>query len=247
MSTHQTSASGLDLREQGRDAAGTPVYSDRRTFIQVQAFTGCADPAPLIASLRSFPFVHALYVDVNDPQGIVLATAHEHPDFFVNELRTYLAQSPFAALTLKPDFTMLGRTYSIGYESDLTHVLVHRPLERLCNPALPWVVWYPLRRKGSFEQLPSSEVREIMSEHGRIGVQFSEGGYGVDIRLACHGLDRDDNDFVIGLLGADLFPLSAMVQTMRKTKQTSQYLEKLGPFLVCKVVHQSPYPLPGQA
>ena len=35
------------------------------------------------------------------------------------------------------------------------------------------------------------------------------------------------------------FPLSAVVQTMRKTQQTSLYLESLGPFFVGRVVWQS--------
>ena len=60
-----------------------------------------------------------------------------------------------------------------------------------------------------------------------------------DIRLACHGLDKDDNDFVIGLIGKDLFPLSAIVQSMRKTQQTSLYLERLGPFFVGRAIWQS--------
>ena len=63
--------------------------------------------------------------------------------------------------------------------------------------------------------------------------------YAHDIRLACHGLDKEDNDFVIGLIGKDLFPLSAIVQKMRTTQQTSLYLERLGPFLVGRVVWQS--------
>ena len=49
---------------------------------------------------------------------------------------------------------------------------------------------------------------------------FGAADYAHDVRLACHGLDRDDNDFVIGLIGKDLFPLSALVQAMRKTQQT---------------------------
>ena len=57
--------------------------------------------------------------------------------------------------------------------------------------------------------------------------------------LACHGLDKFDNDFVIGLLGPELYPLSCIVQRMRKTKQTSQHLERLGPFWIGKVAWQS--------
>ena len=79
----------------------------------------------------------------------------------------------------------------------------------------------------------------ILGEHGTIARRYGEGGYAADIRLACHGLDKNDNDFIIGLLGPELFPLSHVVQTMRKTEQTSQYLDSLGPFFVGKVVWQS--------
>ncbi len=59
------------------------------------------------------------------------------------------------------------------------------------------------------------------------------------MRLACHGLDTSDNDFVIGLIGSQLLPLSVIVQRMRKTKQTSPHLDRLGPFFVGKAVWQS--------
>jgi chlorite dismutase len=44
---------------------------------------------------------------------------------------------------------------------------------------------------------------------------------------------------VIGLIGKELFPLSACVQAMRKTRQTSSYIEKMGPFFVGRAVYQS--------
>jgi chlorite dismutase len=80
----------------------------------------------------------------------------------------------------------------------------------------------------------------ILAEHGEIGMRFGAGDYAHDIRLACYGLDRDDNDFVIGLIGKALFPLSAVVQAMRKTQQTSLYLDRLGPFFIGRAVWQSP-------
>jgi chlorite dismutase len=101
-------------------------------------------------------------------------------------------------------------------------------------------VWYPLRRNGRFAQLSAEEQRNILAEHGEIGMRFGAADYVHDVRLACHGLDRDDNDFVIGLIGKDLFPLSAIVQTMRKTQQTALYLDRLGPFFVGRAVWQSP-------
>ena len=61
-----------------------------------------------------------------------------------------------------------GRTYSIGYENDLEHVLMNRPVERLLNEDWPWVIWYPLKRKGAFNLLDASAQRDILSEHGRI-------------------------------------------------------------------------------
>ena len=93
-----------------------------------------------------------------------------------------------------------------------------------------------MRRSGSFAQLPPEEQRTILAEHGAIGMSFGAGDLAHDVRLACHGLDRDDNDFVIGLVGKDLFPLSAVVQSMRKTQQTSLYLDRLGPFFVGRKV-----------
>ena len=77
-----------------------------------------------------------------------------------------------------------------------------------------------------------AEQRDILMEHARMGSAFSEAGHGNDIRLACHGLDTNDNDFVVGLLGPNLHPLSAMVQAMRKTVQTSRHLAHLGPFFI---------------
>ena len=109
----------------------------------------------------------------------------------------------------------------------------------MLNPAWMWAVWYPLRRSGRFAQLPADEQRVILAEHGAIGMSFGAGDYAHDIRLACHGLDKGDNDFVVGLVGKDLYPLSALVQTMRKTQQTSLYLDRLGPFFVGRAIWQS--------
>ena len=135
---------------------------------------------------------------------------------------------------------MFGRTYSIGYEPDLRETLIDRPRHTVLNPAWRWATWYPLRRSGRFSQLAPEEQRTILAEHGAIGMTFGAADLAHDVRLACHGLDRDDNDFVIGLIGKELFPLSAVVQAMRKTQQTSLYLDRLGPFLVARAIWQSP-------
>jgi chlorite dismutase len=40
-------------------------------------------------------------------------------------------------------------------------------------------------------------------------------------------------------VGKDLHPLSHLVQAMRKTRQTSEFIEKMGPFFVGHVVGAS--------
>lgn len=227
-----------DLSEKGRDAAGQAISLNRRLFMQLLAFGEARDVPALVQALHVSGLSATLYLDAHDPRGVGLLAWSEQPAFFTTTLRAFLAGSPFAGLPLKPEYTMMGRSYSIGYEADLEHVLIHRPIQRATNPAWPWHVWYPLRRRGNFEKLPAAEQKAILGEHGNLGALFSAGDYGHDIRLDCRGLDKNDNDFVIGLIGRDLHPLSAMVQAMRKTRQTSEFLEKLGPFFVGQAVWQ---------
>jgi chlorite dismutase len=233
---------GVDVAEHGRTADGEPTSLDRRLYMQLHAYGGAGDTEPLVSALEDAGVVGALYEDVNDPTGVALLTLSESPDAFVDEYRSFLRSPPFAGLEPKPELTMLGRTYAIGYEDDLEETLVERPRRRVLDPALPWAIWYPLRRAGSFEQLSRREQDTVLMEHGGIGMAFGRAGLGYDIRLACHGLDRDDNDFVVGLLGPELHPLSIIVQRMRKTKQTSLHLERLGPFFVGRRAWSSPIP-----
>jgi chlorite dismutase len=199
---------------------------------------GNVQTAALVQALEAAQFSGALYEDVNDPQGFGLLAVSEDPDYFVTTVRRFLQQPPFSMVFPKREYTMLGRTYAQGYETDLEEALITRPRSRVFDSELRWAVWYPLRRAGSFERLSADEQRTILMEHGGIGKAFGKAGLGHDIRLACHGLDKNDNDFVIGLLGPQLYPLSAIVQRMRKTKQTSLHIEKMGPFFVGKVVWQ---------
>lgn len=229
----------IDIRETGRNAAGETIATDRRLYMQLFAYGGCADTAPLIDALAAAGVQGALYEDLNDPYGVALLTYSEEPEYFISDVRRFLKRPPFSGLTPKPEYTMFGRTYSIGYEQDLVEALITRPIKRVIDPGLPWAIWYPLRRAGSFERLSVQEQNVILQEHGGIGRAFGRAGLGHDIRLACHGLDKNDSDFVIGLVGPHLMPLSSIVQRMRKTKQTSLHLERLGPFFVGKAVWQS--------
>ncbi|MEZ4581448.1 MAG: hypothetical protein R3A10_07375 [Caldilineaceae bacterium] len=119
----------------------------------------------------------------------------------------------------------MKRTYSIGYESDPTI-----PWSTVCAGALAMqrcrAIWH-LRRAGSFEQLSAQGARVILGEHGGIGRAYGRAGLGTDIRLACHGLDKNDNDF----RGRPHRPGVAAALRHRpahaQTKQTSLHLERL--------------------
>ena len=228
-----------DLSEKGGPKDGAPQQSDDRLFMQLLVFGGCADAAAVAGHLDRAGHEGVVYEDANDPRGIAVLSMTRTPETFVERVRPALNTGPCEGLTLKPEYTLLGRTYSLGYEPDLQETLIDRPRKTVLNPDWRWAVWYPLRRSGRFAQLSDQEQRTILAEHGAIGMAFGAGDYAHDVRLACHGLDRDDNDFVIGLIGKDLFPLSAVVQAMRKTQQTALYLDRLGPFFVGRAIHQS--------
>jgi len=229
----------IDLSEKGRAADGRVISSDRRLFMQLLAYGGCKDKTAPVNALAENGLDAVLYEDINDPQGIAVLTMTSDPDDFLGRIRQVLNRPPFVGLRFKPEYTMLGRTYALGYEADLEQTLIYRPRGRVRDPKLAWAIWYPLRRSGAFEQLSAQEQRVILMEHGGVGRSYGRAGYGYDVRLACYGLDKNDNDFVIGLLGPELYPLSSIVQRMRKTKQTAMYLERLGPFFIGKAVWQS--------
>jgi len=229
-----------DLSEKGGLRDGQPQRSDQRLFMQLFAFGGCTRVPDVVRQVADAGVEGVVYEDLNDPRGVALVTLSRNPNTFIEQVRPLLNTGALAALTLRPELTMFGRTYSLGYEPDLQTALFDRPRGTVLNPQWPWGVWYPLRRNGRFAQLPPEEQRTILAEHGEIGMRFGAADYAHDIRLACYGLDRDDNDFVIGLIGRALFPLSAVVQAMRKTQQTSLYIDRLGPFFVGRAVWQAP-------
>jgi len=225
----------VDVLERG----ASQKTSARRLFMQLQVFTGSADARPLAGALEKSAIEAVLYADVNDARGVGVLTFAEDPAFFVTRLREVLNTGPFAALTHRAELSMLGRTYASGFEPDLEDWLLARPRRTVLNPAWPWGIWYPLRRAGAFARLSPQEQDVILREHATIGRAYGDADLAHDVRLACHGLDAHDNDFVIGLVGRDLHPLSHLVQAMRKTAQTSDYIQALGPFFVGHVIWQS--------
>ncbi len=249
MTEPETKAPGLptiDVSEYGGKREGVRQAMNRRLFMQLLVVDG---PPGLVGSasgasagddlakrvldgcLRArVPAV--VYVDVMSPRGVGLLTWSEDPAHFVRAVRPLFADGALSHAVVRPGYAMLGRTYATGHEPDLEWSLLRRPIENATHESYRWHVWYPLRRTGAFSGLEPSEQGQILREHATIGMAYGAQELAHDIRLACHGLDPADNEFVIGLVGAELHPLSHLVQAMRKTRQTSEFIEKMGPFFV---------------
>lgn len=242
MTTTMTTNNAPDLSEKGGARDGKPQTLDRRLFFQLTAFGGVRDAQALAKDLAEAKVEAVLYADINDPRGVAVLAMSEDPGFFTGDLRKLFNSPPFDKLTPKPELSMLGRTYALGYEPNLEDWLLKRPRQTALSSEWPWAVWYPLRRTGAFSQLPREEQGKILREHGIIGRSFGEADLAHDVRLNCNGLDANDNDFVIGLVGKDLFPLSALVARMRSTVQTSTYIQNMGPFFVGKAIWKSEAP-----
>jgi hypothetical protein len=235
----------IDIHEYGGKKDGERQSMDRRLFMQLLVLD-VPSPAPLhhdatarLAELmedRRVPGV--VYADVMSPRGLAVLTWHEDPAHFVRSVRPLFGHEPLATLTVRDSYCMIGRTYATGHEPDLEHVLLRRPIENVLNKTHPWHVWYPLRRTPAFARLEPHDQAQILREHAQIGMAYGSQGLAHDIRLACYGLDAADNEFVIGLVGSDLHRLSHLVQAMRKTRQTTEFISKMGPFFVGHASHR---------
>jgi hypothetical protein len=236
---HPPGPEHVNIEERGSDPSGAPISMNRRLFMQLLAFD-CDDPSKVIpllgGALREQKVPSVIYEDVQHPHGLALLTFSEEPLDFVTRVRPLLGGG---SLRPRPELSMLGRTYSTGFEQDLEFWLLRRPRETVLNEAWPWAIWYPLRRVGPFERLDPKERGQIMREHGGIGRAYGAQDLAHDVRLACHGLDQADNDFVIGLIGKELHPLSHVVQAMRQTRQTAEFMDKMGPFFVGRAVFRN--------
>jgi hypothetical protein len=232
---------GPEMAERGATVDGVPQTLDARTFMQLQVFSGALDSGPIVEAVRAAGLEAAVYADLNDPRGIGVVLMSQDPEHFVGAGRALLTKPPFSDLRPRPGYTMTGRSYAIGREKNLIDWLLNHSRRQALNPENAWAVWYPLRRRGSFARQPRAEQMKMLGEHAFIGRSYGEAGHAHDIRLECHGLDRDDNEFVIALVGPRLAPLSKLVKEMRPTRQTSEFIERMGPFFVGRVLYQSPF------
>jgi hypothetical protein len=234
----------IDVLEYGGKRDGVRQSLDRRLFMQLVVLDASRgqnadETAKRLADLCARDRIGAVvYADAMDPRGVGLLTWSDDPAHFVRRVRPMFAHDSLAHATVRPDLTMLGRTYATGHEPDLEWSLLRRPVENVSNEAYGWHVWYPLRRTPAFARLDPQEQSHILREHAQIGMAYGAQELAHDVRLACYGLDRADNEFVIGLVGRELHPLSHLIQAMRKTRQTSEFIEKMGPFFVGYAVYR---------
>ena len=229
------------IDEMGAEKDGVRQTSNKRLFMQLHVFDECRNAEALKSALVSSGLEAVLYEDVMNPLGVGVLFMNHDPEFFVTEVRHMLAHEPFASLQYCPEMTMFGRSYALGHEQNLDEWLLNKPRKTVLNTAWPWAIWYPLRRKGKFEALSQEEKNKTLYEHAMIGMSYGAADFAHDVRLACHGLDTNDNEFVIGLTGKDLYPLSKIIQDMRKTDQTAKYIESLGPFFVGRAYWQGTF------
>ena len=226
----------VDLREVGAPINGKPQVSDQRLFFQLHIFKGSLHPDMINnVSILEKTLATIFYDDLNNPAGFGVLFVADDPALLIQQSYSLGATLQDWGISYHPKMTMIGRTYSSGREPNLEEGLLNKPLQNVLNPDFPWAIWYPLRRKPEFYRLETRERGRILGEHAMLGRSYAAGGYASDIRLACFGLDTNDNEFVIGLVGPELYPLSRLVQDMRQTEQTTKYIESLGPFFVGKV------------
>ena len=232
----------IDVREWGGKKDGERQVLDRRLFMQLTVYeteraNGFeAARNELTSGLVQNRVPSVVYEDVNAPSRLGVLTWSEDPADFLTKLAYVVRRTK---LQQQHEYTMLGRTYSLGHEPELEHAVLRRPIEYVLHEGWDWGVWYPLRRNGAFEKLEKHDQSIILREHASIGMAYGRTDLAHDVRLACHGLDAGDNEFVIGLVGRDLHPLSHLVQTMRHTRQTSEFIAKMGPFFVGRAVFRN--------
>ena len=115
-----------DLSERGGLKNGAPQRSDDRLFMQLLAFGGCRDAQAVARHLeQALSRRRAVRGPERSAWHCGAGAGRRIPITSWTSVRPVLTSGPFESLVLKPDYTMFGRTYAIGYEPDLRDTL-HR-------------------------------------------------------------------------------------------------------------------------
>jgi chlorite dismutase len=244
---HLPKVSPPELREVGApdSITGERQFMTRRLYMQLRVLDVDLSKMELTKFLEtlktllsSMPSV--MYMDAVSNNSVGVLIWSEDPSDFVTRLNPILSNKSLAPyFTERSGWTMFGKTYSNGHEKDLEEFLFKKPIRNATRDDWDWGIWYPLRRKGPFYIQPPEDQCSMLLTHAAIGKAFSDLNAAHDIRLKSFGMDPDDNEYIVGLVGDDFHGLSRVVEEMRKTKHTAEYLESLGPFFVGKKVWKS--------
>ena len=241
---HMPQVPSPELREVGAPNGEERQYMSKRLYMQLRVLD--IDMKQISKSFDDFvetvkklfakiPCV--LYKDSSSSNSIGLLVWSEDPSLFTDEVSRALTHSSIAGkFSERPGWTMFGKTYSNGHEKDLNEYLFKKPIRTVMHDNWEWALWYPLRRRGPFYIQPPADQCRMLLHHAAIGKAFSDVGAAHDVRLKCFGMDALDNEYVVGIIGDDLHGLSRVVEEMRKTRHTAEFLESLGPFFVGKKI-----------
>jgi chlorite dismutase len=240
-----------ELREVGAPGSdGERQYLEKRLYMQLRVLDVDVKAMASIdkfiddlkKALAKVPCV--LYQDSSVSGSIGLLVWSDNPAVFTDEVNEALLNRAIVGkFTERVGWTMFGKTYSNGHEKDLEEYLFKKPIRNVCKDEWEWALWYPLRRKGPFYVQPPADQCRMLLHHAAIGKAFSDVGAAHDVRLKCFGMDGKDNEYVVGIIGDDLHCLSRVVEEMRKTRHTAEFLESLGPFFVGKKIWTNNVPL----
>ncbi len=197
--------------------------------------TGCLDVQPLQGPLGVKKLDCVLYKDAADARGAGLLILANDPELFTGELRDMLCARPYQALTVRPEYSLLGRAFSRNTEHS-DEVVISAARDTLMNTRWPWAVWFPLRHSRKFAGLSNDEQNRLLDEFE--ATPEIEAGDAGEVRLQCHGLDASGNDMFVGLVGGDLGQLSTIIARRQQTEYVTGYIDSLGPFFVGQAIWQ---------
>ena len=204
------------------------------------AFGGCADPQAAVAALAEDGVEGALYVDANDPQGIGLIVAAEDPGLLRDD----------AARAVQPP-AVRGVHAQARVRHARPHVLdrlrarsrghaVHEAARQDAEPREPLgrVVSAAARRR-SFRRCRPIISAASWPSTARSRNATAPAGMPPTCASRATASTRTTTTSSSACSARTCIRLSAVVQEMRKTEQTAQYLDSLGPFFVGKAVWQA--------
>jgi chlorite dismutase len=211
--------------------------SDNTLFLQLQIFDiePAAGPRAMVSALsrrlREKRIDGVIYGDANDHRGIGLLTWAADPGDILDNVHALLGGKRFSALTPRPGWVMFGRVSG--------DAAANTP-EVLLNGDRNWAAWYPVRNKAEWALLDDAAQAKVHKAHGTVAKSFTDDGRVAYVRLACHGIDPEDNDQIFGLTAGSLMDISLLQEAMRGTAQVATHVSKMGPVFVGRKIWQNP-------